>query len=75
MTRTILDARGLQCPLPVLRANKILRTLTPGDELEVIASDPAAPKDFESFCATTGHALLSSQAREGAHVIVLRKSG
>ena len=70
-----LDARGLQCPLPVLRANKMLRRLAVGDELEVFATDAAAPADFASFCKTTGHALVACHERDGAYVIVVRKAG
>jgi TusA-related sulfurtransferase len=72
---TTLDVTGLRCPLPVLRANKTLRQLQPGDELRVLASDPAAPKDFESYCRTTGHALLQSGAADGLYTIVIRKRG
>ena len=62
MEQRVLDARGLICPLPVLRARKILMALPPGAVLEVHATDPAASADFEAFCETTGHRLLSTQA-------------
>lgn len=71
----VLDVRGLQCPLPVLRANKLLRGLQAGDELEVLASDPAAPKDFVGYCATTGTVLVDSREAGGVFTIVLRKAG
>lgn len=71
----VLDVRGLQCPLPVLRANKVLKGLAAGDELEVLASDPAAPRDFVGYCATTGHVLVESRAADGVFTIVLRKAG
>jgi tRNA 2-thiouridine synthesizing protein A len=74
-TQTTLDVTGLQCPLPVLRANKALRPLAPGDELQVLASDPAAPKDFAAFCQTTGHALLASDESDGVFRILIRKAG
>jgi tRNA 2-thiouridine synthesizing protein A len=73
MTDNTLDARGLLCPLPVLRANKSLRALAVGDELKVMASDPSAPADFRSFCETAGHDLLDSREEEGVFVITLRK--
>jgi len=57
---TILDARGLRCPLPVLKARKALKELPAGAILRVLATDPGAIKDFQAFCKTTGHALLSS---------------
>jgi tRNA 2-thiouridine synthesizing protein A len=55
-----LDASGLLCPLPVLRARKAIGALTPGQVLRVIATDPAAAKDMPAFCETTGHRLLAS---------------
>ncbi len=73
MSSNTLDARGLLCPLPVLRANKVLRGLAVGDELQVVATDPSAPADFRSFCQTAGHDLLDSREEDGAFVITLRK--
>jgi tRNA 2-thiouridine synthesizing protein A len=72
---TTLDATGLQCPLPVLRANRALRGLSPGDELRVLATDHAAPADFEAFCRTTGHQLVASDEADGVFTIVIRKAG
>lgn len=74
MTVAILDAQGLQCPLPVLRANRALQPLAPGDELRVLATDPAAPGDFEAFCRTTGHVLVGSEMSDGVFHIVIRKA-
>ena len=70
-----LDLKGLQCPLPVLRANKVLRQLQPGDELEILATDRAAAKDFDNFCRATGHSLVASMEAGGVLTIVLRKAG
>ncbi|MCX8135032.1 MAG: sulfurtransferase TusA family protein [Roseococcus sp.] len=64
-TSSLLDVRGLSCPLPVLKANKALRALPPGARLTVLATDPAAVKDFAAYAEETGHALLSSTAEEG----------
>lgn len=74
MTDHVLDARGLQCPLPVLRANKMLKSLPAGAHLQVLATDAAAPKDFEAFCKTTGHILVSSTEAEGFYTVVLRRA-
>ena len=74
MARTTLDVKGLVCPLPVLRANKALRGLKAGDELEVEVTDPAAPADFEAFSQTTGHVIVQSSEENGVFVVVLRKS-
>ena len=57
---TILDACGLRCPLPVLKARKAMKDLPIGARLRVLATDPGAIKDFEAFCKTTGHRLLST---------------
>ena len=75
MAVTVLDARGLKCPLPVLRANKMLKTLQIGDVLRVEATDVAAPKDFQVFCETTGARLLSSTQKADVFVIELEKTG
>lgn len=55
-----LDARGLKCPLPILRAKKTLNEMQSGEVLRILATDPGAPKDFQAFARQTGHALLSS---------------
>ena len=75
MPTMTLDLKGMQCPLPVLRANKALRQLQPGDELEILATDRAAAEDFENFCRTTGHSLVASEEAEGVLTIVIRKAG
>ena len=74
-TTTTLDVQGLSCPLPVLKANKALRGLPPGATLTVLATDPAAVKDFAAFSEETGHELLSSIAEGGAFRFVLRRRG
>lgn len=59
MGEHLLDVRGLSCPLPVLRANRALRGLRPGEKLRVLATDRASVADFQAFCRETGHALLA----------------
>lgn len=54
-----LDLRGLACPLPVLKANKALRGMKPGETLVLLATDPAAVKDFHAYAQETGHELLA----------------
>lgn len=71
---TTLDARGLKCPLPVLRARKALRDVPAGGELAVQTTDPAAPRDFEAFCREAGHAFLGAVEADGATTITIRKS-
>ena len=62
---TTLDATGLLCPLPVLKARRALKTVPPGGILEVLATDPGATKDFEHFCQTTGCELVQSSEEAG----------
>ncbi|MEK9647114.1 MAG: sulfurtransferase TusA family protein [Alphaproteobacteria bacterium] len=69
----ILDATGLRCPLPVLRAHKVLSGLEAGTLLEVAATDPAAPADFEAFCRETGHELIGIETDDDVHRIRIRK--
>ena len=57
---TILDAKGLRCPLPVLKARKAMKGLSVGSILRVLATDPGAIKDFEAFCKTTGYRLVNA---------------
>jgi tRNA 2-thiouridine synthesizing protein A len=71
----ILDAKGLKCPLPVLKARKAMREVPDGDVLRVIATDPGAVKDFEHFCKTTGHVLVASRDEGGTFVFDIRKAG
>ena len=58
MSETLLDVQGLSCPLPVLKANKALRGLPPGAALVVLATDPAARRDFPAFCAALAFCWL-----------------
>jgi tRNA 2-thiouridine synthesizing protein A len=60
-----LDATGLLCPLPVLKARRALKPLAPGAVLEVLATDPGAVKDFEHFCQTTGCEMLEASEQPG----------
>ena len=73
MTETILDVKGMTCPLPVLRANKMLRGLTAGARLRVLATDRAAVADMQAFCRETGHALLAMSEEAGVFLFVIRK--
>ena len=69
-----LDACGLNCPLPILRAKKSLAALATGQVLRIIAPDPGAVKDFESFAKQTGHALLESTEQDGRFYFRLQKA-
>ena len=69
-----LDARGLKCPLPVLKARKALKPLAVGERLEVLADDPASPKDFRSFAETTGHDVAQEPGPQGAFRFLITKA-
>jgi len=75
MTETVhtLDARGLNCPLPILRTKKAIAALASGEILEVTATDPGSVKDLDSFCSQTGNEMVSSQEAEGGFVFLIRK--
>ncbi|XDA99768.1 sulfurtransferase TusA family protein [Sulfitobacter sp. LCG007] len=68
-----LDATGLLCPLPVLKARKRLMGLARGEALTVIADDPAAVIDIPHFCAEAGHTLVSGQTDGPVQTYVIRK--
>jgi tRNA 2-thiouridine synthesizing protein A len=70
----VLDARGLACPLPILRTRRELKNLSAGDVLEVLATDPGALEDFPAFCRMTGHALETTREENGVYVIRIRKT-
>jgi TusA-related sulfurtransferase len=69
----LLDATGLRCPMPLLKAKKALNELPGGALLKVIATDPGSERDFETFSRQSGHALLESGRDGEAFVYVLRK--
>lgn len=73
MSNETLDAIGLLCPLPVLKARKRLAGLRAGEVLTVLADDPAAVVDIPHFCAEAGHELLSTTQGEGHQVYAIRK--
>lgn len=73
MSETLLDVKGMTCPLPVLRANRALRTLPPGARLRVLATDRAAVADFQAFCRETGHDLLAWSEDAGTYSFLIRR--
>jgi len=68
-----LDARGLNCPLPILRAKKALTDMTSGQILRILATDPGSVKDFQAFSKQTGNALLSSETADTEFIFFMRK--
>ena len=68
-----LDARGLSCPLPILKTKKTLNELASGQVLKVIATDPGSVKDMQAFANQTGNPLLASSAENKDYVFFLQK--
>jgi tRNA 2-thiouridine synthesizing protein A len=71
----VLDTRGLNCPMPILKAKKALNEMTGGSLLKVLATDPGAVRDFEYFCRHTGHQLMESTESEGEFRFLIRRKG
>ncbi len=68
-----LDARGLNCPLPILRAKKALTDMQSGQILRIIATDPGSVKDFQAFCKQTGHELISQTETDKEFVVLMKR--
>jgi tRNA 2-thiouridine synthesizing protein A len=68
-----LDARGLNCPLPILRCKKALTDMSPGQVLKILATDPGSVKDFQAFSKQTGNELLSSAEERGEFRFYMKK--
>ena len=73
VTETLLDASGLTCPMPLLKAKQALNGMQAGALLRVIATDPGSVRDFEVFSAQSGHALLESRQEDGSYSYLLQK--
>jgi len=69
-----LDARGLNCPLPILRAKKALNGMKADEVLKIISTDPGSVKDFEAFASQTGNELLSSTEEGGEFHFMMKKA-
>ncbi len=69
----ILDAQGLTCPMPLLKAKRALNEMSPGHQLKVIATDPGSVRDFEVFSRQSGNALLNSSEDGGVYTYLLQK--
>jgi tRNA 2-thiouridine synthesizing protein A len=73
MADAVLDAKGMNCPLPILKTKKALQTMQPGGLLEVLATDPGSVADFESFCRQTGNQLVSSSKEGDVYKFLLKR--
>jgi len=75
MADQVLDAKGLNCPLPILKAKKALKSLEGGQTLEVQSTDPGSVADFAAFCRTTGNELVEQNEEGGVWTYLIRKTG
>ena len=69
-----LDAKGLNCPLPILKAKKALKDMASGQILEILATDPGSVADFSAFCRTTGNEEISSSEADGIYTFNIKKT-
>jgi len=72
MADQVLDAKGLNCPLPILKAKKALKEVPAGGTLEVQATDPGSVADFQAFCRTTGNELVESKSEGGVYTFLIK---
>ncbi|HSN38961.1 MAG TPA: sulfurtransferase TusA family protein [Burkholderiales bacterium] len=68
-----LDARGLNCPLPILRTKKALTEMTSGQVLKIVATDPGSVKDFQAFSKQTGNELLASDTADKEFIFFMKR--
>ena len=73
MPDQVLDTKGLNCPLPILKAKKALATMHSGQTLEVLSTDPGSVQDFQALCRQTKHKLLESTQDSGIFTFLLEK--
>ena len=74
MATQTLDTKGLNCPIPIMKAKKAINALNAGETLEVLATDPGAVRDFEAFSRATGNTLLESAEEDGVFRFVLERA-
>jgi len=72
-TTTVLDARGLKCPMPIVRTAQQIKMVPSGDLLEVLATDPGSVADFSAWSRSTGNALVETTTADGVYRFVLRR--
>ncbi len=72
MVNHVLDIKGLNCPLPVLKAKKALKDVPTGGLLQILATDPGAAADFDAFCRATGNELVESKTEDGVYTFLIK---
>ena len=68
-----LDARGLKCPMPIVKTAQAIKTVAPGELLEVLSTDPGSVADFSAWSRSTGNQLVTSSDQDGVYRFVLRR--
>ncbi len=74
MADKVLDAKGLNCPLPILKAKKALKDVAEGGTLEILSTDPGSVADFAAFCRATGNELLEQSDEGGVYTFLIKKT-
>jgi tRNA 2-thiouridine synthesizing protein A len=74
MAEHTLDAKGLNCPLPILKARKALKDVPPGEILEVLSTDPGSVADFQAFCRQTGNELMESTTEDSVYRFLIKRA-
>ncbi len=74
MADAMLDAKGLNCPLPILKAKKAIKDVPAGGTLEILATDPGAVADFEAVCRETGHGVMEQSEDGGVYLVGVKSA-
>jgi len=75
MTAHLVDAKGLNCPLPILKAKKALKDVPSGEILEILSTDPGSVADFAAFCRQTGNDLVESSSEGEVYRFLIKNNG
>jgi tRNA 2-thiouridine synthesizing protein A len=70
-----LDTKGMNCPMPILKAKKAMKQLDKGNIIKILATDPGSVEDFGAFCRTGGHELVESSEADGVFTYIIKKGG
>ncbi len=74
MADQVLDAKGLNCPLPIIKTKKVLKDMAPGTTLEVLSTDPGSVADFAAFCRTTGNEIVEQSQDGTVYRFIIRRA-
>ncbi|MCZ6772045.1 MAG: sulfurtransferase TusA family protein [Proteobacteria bacterium] len=74
MADLVLDTKGLNCPLPILKTKRSMKDVPVGGTIEILATDPAADADFQAFCRATGHELVESSQEGDVYRFLIRRA-